>query len=466
MNKNKFKKTKLKVLEFLMMKDVNARNKGIEQIIDLYKSLYQTYTIRNDKCSEMWVYKDGIYIPNGKSFIIEFYRKLMEHNYDNKILTQVIERIEADTMIEQEEFFNNNIPYKIPVENGTLNLKTFELEKSNESEIHFNKLYITYDKNIDCVEIKKFLSEILTEQDILILQEFLGFCLIKYYNYEKALILLGGGSNGKSVLLDLIKRFIGAKNTTARGIGDFDKNDDKFKLCGLHNKMLNIAGDVSAKSLSDSSVFKQLTGGDLITANRKFLQPIHFVNYSKFISSFNQLPMTYDLSDGFFRRWLIIEFKTIFKLKQEYEKLDNDDKKNYKLADINIMKKLDTKEEMSGLLNFAIDGLKRLNDNKGFSNNDSIETIKNEWLLKSNSFEVYFQDNIICDNSTINDVIEKQQLKKKYLIYCRENELKFVSDRVIKHTLEIKGIVDKRVTLNNEQKYVWEGLKLKTKTNW
>jgi phage/plasmid-associated DNA primase len=69
-----------------------------------------------------------------------------------------------------------------------------------------------------------------------------------------------------------------------------------------------------------------------------------FENYAKLIFSANQIPKSPEDTDAFFRRWEIINFPNQF--------LQNADKK--------IMKKLTISEELSGFLNFAINGLKRL----------------------------------------------------------------------------------------------------------
>jgi putative DNA primase/helicase len=438
------------------------KNTAIEIMINAIKKEFNIYTLKDDNKPEVWIYENGVYVPNGISVITEFYRLVMKENYSSMFLNQVITRIKADTMINQEIFFNNNLPYDLVLKNGVLNLKTFKLLPNNKNDIHFNKLNIEYDKTQDCPKIKDFLSDILEKGDIEIFQEFLGFCLVKKYNFQKAMIFLGGGNNGKSVLLDLIKRFMGIENTTGYNIGEFDDNDDKYKLCGLHRKLLNIAGDVTANALKDTATIKKVTGGDLVTANRKFLNPIHFVNHSKFISSFNQLPIVYDVTDGFMRRWLIIDFKQTFQLKKDYDKLSNDEKLNIKLADENILTKISTQSELIGFLNFALQGLKRLNENKGFSSNATTEEVKNKWIRQSDSLRGFCLDRLDDECYDSDVFITSAEFKREYMIYCKINKIRKMSDKHIKHILTTDYGAEKRFMNNNEHTgNVWSGIRFK-----
>lgn len=416
------------------------------------------YTTRDDEKSEMWIYKDGIYIPQARTFIREFCRYILGKAYTSYTTNQVIAKIEADTYINFEEFFNNNIIDEIPVQNGILNLHEKSLREFSPKDVFFNKIPIIFDKEKDCPNIKKFFQEIVKdEEDVPVIQEFFGYCLYKKYHIPKSFMLNGEGSNGKSKLLELLKRFVGAENCSGIPIQDFDI--DGFSQGELFGKMINMAGDISSKSMNYIGEFKKLTGGDLIDGRRKFLPRIRFINYAKLIFSCNQLPNIYEDSDAVWRRWVILDFPHKFLSKKEIDILPEEKKEKVKEADIEIIEKLTYPDEMSGLLNWALEGLNRLLKQKDFSYSKSMDEVKNIWLRKSNSFRGFVVEFLEADESSN---ISKVELKEKYVEYCKEKKLKILGDRVIKKVLDNEfSVFDERENIGDKKISYWVGVRFK-----
>ena len=257
------------------------------------------YTLRHDDKTETWIYLDGIYVPQGKTYIKEFCRSLLNDAYTSHVVNQVIEKIEVDTYIEHDEFFNNDNFDEIAVKNGILNIKTRVLLPFTPTKRHFVKINAEFEKKATCENIKKFITDIIANnEDVQIVQELFGFLLYKDYFIEKAFMFNGNGRNGKSKLIELMKRFLGSANCTNIPLQQFEL--DKFSLNSLHNKMANLSADISFTALNETGNFKSLTGHDLITAPRKFLPPISFINFAKMIFCANELPKTDDMSIAFF----------------------------------------------------------------------------------------------------------------------------------------------------------------------
>jgi phage/plasmid-associated DNA primase len=107
---------------------------------------YIIYTTRDDERSEVWIYSEGIFKPEGKTYIKEYIRKQIKNFYTPDITNKVIAKIESDTYIEQDDFFNrqNQHPNLIPVQNGILNIDTRELLPHSAEYCFFNKLPITH----------------------------------------------------------------------------------------------------------------------------------------------------------------------------------------------------------------------------------------------------------------------------------------------------------------------------------
>jgi putative DNA primase/helicase len=433
------------------------RDSATELLATVFKENYRIYSIRNDDTKEVWIYRDGIYVPNGVTAISEYVRQIMGSLYTTHFANVIINKIIADTGIDHEDFFVYDAePDYIPVLNGLFNLKTGKLYDFDEDKKFFSKFDIIYNPKADCPKIKAFLRDVLScENDFQTIQEMFGWLFYKTYKFEKSFMLLGNGRNGKSKLIELVKRFVGAINTT--NIQPIAlENPESFTLGNLFGKIANLSPDIEPTGLRHTSVLKMATGNDMLTAQRKFKTPICFVNASKMIFGANDLPISYDTKSAFWQRWILIEFPFEFIYEDDYN-AKNEDKRFYnKLRDDEKIEQITTIDEMSGLFNFAYEGYLRLERNKKFSYRYSPEEVRSIWIRKSNSFAAFFNDYLEVD---YNFKMKKRELKKVYVEYCKEYKLRIMSDKMIKIQLENEGVQDSRIQSSGIDEYVWESLK-------
>lgn len=457
-SKTDLKELKDSVIQLIALKRTRDATELITQKIE---EEYHIFSIRDDEKLEMWIYSEGIYIPQAKTFIKEFCRQVLDKLFTSTFTNEVIVKIEADTYIDAEKFYNNNYVEEVPVLNGVLNIITKELSKFTPDKIFFNKLPVTYDPSKECPNVITHLNTVLKDNsDVPVMQELFGYLLYKRNKVEKAVMMTGTGRNGKSKTLSLMKSLLGVDNCV--GIPIQQLEEDKYALSELFSKMANLAGDLSPTALkNERSAFKLATGNDLITASRKWLPRIKFVNYAKMIFCCNELPIAYDTSNAFWNRWILLDFPYTFVSQEELNKIKKESKEgeeedfNYKLADTEIIDKLTTPDELSGLLNWSLLGLKRLLENGDFSSSKSVNDVKMEWIRKSDSFSAFFMDFI--ENSWSSDII-KGDLRKTYGLYCRRHKLRNVSDKRLKQVLSDKGIGgDAKVA----GEHVWSGIKFK-----
>jgi P4 family phage/plasmid primase-like protien len=413
------------------------------------------YTTRDDNKSEVWIYKEGIYVPDGKSEVKEIMRDVLGKWYCAYFYNLVINKLEPDTFIDSKNFFGNNYVYEIPVENGILNILTRELHEFSPEKIFFNKLPVKYNALADCPKIEQFLKEILAkEEDIDVFYEIVGYCLLKEMKFEKAFMFIGDGRNGKDKSLELIKRIIGIENCCSVPLSSL--LPESFIISEFFGKMVNIAGEISNNDLKETNCFKQLTGRSLVSAPRKFLNPITFVNHAKFIFACNELPMVYDNSRGFWDRWVLLEFPFTFVNKEELKKENGE---NLKLRDENIIEKITQPSELSGLLNKGLDALDRLLVQKDFSTTLGSKEIKDLWIRKSNSVMAFCLDFI---TEEYDSYITKKEFRKKYSEFCKKHQIKSKSDYVIKRTLEeMFGVSEENKEVLGRWDKVWGGIKWK-----
>ena len=430
-----------------------------ELLVDYIKDRTHIYTTKDDRASEIWIYKEGIYAPQGRSEIKIILRALLKDWYSQYISGLVMAKIEADTSIDQDKFFGFSYREELPVLNGILNIRSRELKPFSHEKIFFNKLPVNYEIKAECPRIEKFLSEILSKSDdIDVFYELGGFCLWKEYKFEKAFMFVGNGRNGKDKALELIKRLIGIENCCSVPLSAIIP--DSFIISEFFNKMVNLSGEINNIDLKDTSQFKALTGRSLQSAPRKFLKPITFVNHAKFIFACNELPMVYDNSKGFWDRWVLLDFPFTFLPKEEIALAK--DKTNLKLRDEDIIEKITTPEELSGLLNKFLDGLDRITDFRRFSSTQGSEEIKQFWIRKSNSCMAFCLNEV---EDSYDEFITKKDFRKKYSEFCKKHKITARSDIVIKRTLEeLFGTSEENKDVMGKWDKVWGGVRFKKYT--
>jgi P4 family phage/plasmid primase-like protien len=185
--------------------------------------------------------------------------------------------------------------------------------------------------------------------------------------FEIITVLFGYGANGKGVFAGLLTALHGAKNVSNVALSDM--LDDKFALSDLEGKSVNIDTELTSVTIHKTSVLKKVTGRQRIRIQRKNERAYDTMIYAKLFFSANQVPVAYDESDAFFRRKLILGFPNRFE--------GNSD-------DPDLLKKLTTEEELSGIFNVLMIALKRLlNQNRIFINERTIEQRRERYAIAS-----------------------------------------------------------------------------------
>ncbi|MFH1607753.1 MAG: phage/plasmid primase, P4 family [archaeon] len=395
---------------------------------------------------EIFVYKDGVYYPKGDRLLASHAQHILADLGSSHFISETLAHIKRSTYQKREKLLEPKL--KICLQNGILNLETMQLEPHTPRVVFFNKLEINFVSSADNPRIKKFLKEVLTnDEEVLTIQELFGYCLYKEYLIHKAFMFVGSGSNGKSTLIKVMKRFLGDENCAAVPLHQIE--GDKFAVASLFGKLANMFADLPAKALKDSSLFKMLTGEDNIPAEKKFKDKFFFKNYAKMIFSANQIPKTPDESDAFFRRWIIIQFPNQFTGKSDDKKLTD---------------KLTTDEEMSGLLNYAIEGLKRLLEKGDFSGSKTIEEMRELYMRQSDSVMSFVVD---CLEVSTNDHIGKRELYLTYKQYCKNKNYPIVPENSFHRDLQknvrvqdYKPAIKDPNTNNFIRINCWRGIKL------
>jgi putative DNA primase/helicase len=186
---------------------------------------------------------------------------------------------------------------------------------------HFSSVQVTvaYDADATAPAYVAWLREALRQEhhtdadvDRLVadIEEVAGTMLDPTKTPSKALFLFGPSRSGKSTFLRLLKAIAGAVNTSAVTLHDLDR--DSFAAANLYGRMLNVAADLSNKHVEDLSLFKMLTGEDVIKANRKYGQQFEFTNQALIAFSANELPTVSEASRAYAERMKPFHFPNSF----------------------------------------------------------------------------------------------------------------------------------------------------------
>lgn len=387
---------------------------------------------------QIYTYHEGIYIQDGKAILAKETEEALGDRIDSHWVKEIMERIKRITYYKSIE----ENPEKLCLNNGILDLKTFVVESHTPDLIFFNKLPINYDPNMDCVRIRQFLSEVVSEENIELLQEIIGYCLYKSYPIQKAFMFVGTGANGKSTFFSVLSRFIGEDNCANVPLQTLG---GRFNTSRLQNKLINIVGDLSGRDLKETAWFKQLTGGDHIQAEKKFQEGFSFKNYAKLLFSCNQVPeIESDDTDAVYRRWRVVMFPNQF----------ISDK-----ADKKLLAKLTTSEEMSGLLNFAIVGLRRLLEIGSFTRELSIDESRVTYMRQASTVMAFRED---CLELGPEAEVVKQELFSRYKVYCHSRKFPAASEqKFFKDIYKLIPTLDEeRVGIGKNRVKILKGIKI------
>lgn len=375
---------------------------GTHQMAEYLKGIYSVKTIHGTKMREIFIYKDGVYIA-GEETLKKEIREILIESCNIHYSKEIIEAIKDCTGANRKEFSVD--PNLINLQNGVLDIKSGVLIPHDPQYVFFNRFPVIYQKEAECPAIKKYLSEVLDENQIPIIQEWLGYALHRDYFIKKAMVFLGEGDTGKTTLISLCSSFFGENNIS--GVSLQSLTSDKFACAHLYGKHINLIDDLSAKDVNDNGAFKMATGAGFITGEKKFGDQFQFKNYAKLTFACNKIPDVKDTNDdAYFNRWIVMRFDKVI------EK-ENQDKR--------LIHKITTAEELSGLLNFTLEGLRRLIEKEKFSYEKDALEIKTEMLRSASSTAQFAYE--CLEEATMDEWTSKENMYQAFLKYAHISKI-------------------------------------------
>lgn len=354
-----------------------------------------------------WCYHEdlGIYRPDGSRLIKKVADEALGPRAKIGYITETLEIVRIRTYMPREEFIEK--PDIIVVRNGVLHVDTGELTDHDPGHYAKAALPVDYDPDATCPRFLKFLNRVAPAY-IDFLQEWTGYHLLKDQRFQRFIILLGDGDNGKSTYLHVLSSLIGPDNVATQSLYRITTN--RFAVAELHSKLANIVADIGPDEIKYTGALKIATGEDRGAAERKFKDPFNFVNYAKLSFSCNQLPKTPDETLAFYKRAIYLTFDIKIPIAEQ---------------DDTLKTKLTTPEELSGILNWALEGLRRALERHRLDEPTTIEERKIGYRRLSNPVASFAEDYLIED---VDEWETKEDVYQAFARYCTDTGFVVPSD--------------------------------------
>jgi P4 family phage/plasmid primase-like protien len=395
------------------------------------------YCLEDDK---FYNYKDGYWQP---LFEVDFLGRIQE-SIPELTASPVGKRkqvVDNFKMLGRKHLEGFNWSELINLKNGMINPYDGILQEHDYLFYSTNRLPYSYIEDQKCELWIKTLNEILEsdQKKIGILQEIFGYCLTRDTKHHKALLLLGESRSGKSTILQTLRNVIGAPNCSSVPL-KYLSNAQYTAM--LINKLVNIDTDVSAKAEQFEAEFKTITSGEPVSVNQKYVAAFDFVPYCKIVMAANIFPKITDHSSAFYNRLILIPCDRVFTPEEQNR---------------NLLKELN--KELPGILNWSIEGLKKLTARGKFESldfmNDAVQELENE----NNPCNVFFDEHI---EISFGDECDKSELFNHYKNWSDNNKQYAVSHVVFSRNLYKvfhKETPKQARSLYGRRSYVWKNIK-------
>lgn len=389
---------------------------------------------------EIYIYRKGIYEKDGEVQIKENVQTVFIEDATTHFTSEVIGVIKRSTYTKRELFDAD--PDLITVENGILNIITQELKDFTPDHLSLTKFPMIYDPEARAIEILKFLEKVVSPRDVEKLKEFFGYLLENGYPIHRCFMLHGDTDRGKTTFVRLIQAFIGEENISTESLQDLQ---GKFSMAQLYGKLANISDDLSNIEIKSAGNFKRLCGESPCRGRQLYQKPFTFWNRAKGLFTTNEMPQTRDKTDAFYNRWELIPFIIQFYHNAEPRIIPN------------YIDQLTTKEELSGLLNLAIEKLLELRQNGQFTNSNTPEQNREQWNLLADPIFRFIDEQ--CEEE-INAWIGREEFYLELSKYLAENNAPPISSNKLTRKMKEKYSLIRRGS-KGQQKEGWLGIKLK-----
>lgn len=333
----------------------------------------------------------------------------------------------------QEDQIINLAAMPNPVYNCVNGELWFDSDGNAELRGHQPKSYILsspsicYDPNASCPITDTFLNRIFQDYEdrdeiIRFVYEFFGYLLTGDRSFHIVLFLWGKGATGKSTLLQIMQLLVGEDNCFPTSLKRLREN--RFERAEFVGKLLVFDPDQASDATYPDDFLKTVAENGLMQGEKKYLTPFQFRNTAQFVASTNSVGYSKTTDSGYTRRLMVIPFNNII---PESER------------DGELIEKI--KDEISGVLNKAIEGRKRLYSRGSFLAPKSMEEAKNDFINLQSSVHQFLAENYQVDENS--EGILLSAVRTSFISWATMNDIPLPGrakfEILVAEKFEIKG---------------------------
>ena len=204
--------------------------------------------------------------------------------------------------------------------------------------------------------------------------EFAGYTVQPWRKLAVIFLLHGGGSNGKTSLVNILRKTLGENTVMSDRISDIETN--VFKVGDLDGKLMLLDDDVDGGTCIPDGFLKKISEEKALTGQHKHKPPFEFTCRAVPVMLANDYPVSRDLSLGIRRRLQVIPFNQTFVGKKMKPGLFDDI----------------WREEASGILNHIVAGFQRLKKRGKFKEPEDCKIAKQEWIVRANILTTFIDE--------------------------------------------------------------------------
>lgn len=193
--------------------------------------------------------------------------------------------------------------------NGTIDLRDGELRAHKQSDMMTMVTSVDYDPCAKCPRWEEFLERVQPDEELrLWIQRYLGYALTGDVREQCLSFFYGGGSNGKSVLIDVVLRILGDYGLRAADGLVLAKHGESHptELADLEGKRFVVCSEIEQGRTWAEALIKRITGDQTITARRMRMDFYTFPSTHKLVVAANTRPIVRGTDHGIWRRMRLV----------------------------------------------------------------------------------------------------------------------------------------------------------------
>jgi len=434
-----------KVLELIEGADFESADAddGVS-VHQIAEAITGRHRFARDAGGRLYIFRGGTYHADGAAFVRQQVKHLMDRmgtasKWTSHKAEEVVKNIELDA----PALWDRPKTDVVNVLNGLLEVATRSLKPHSADFLSPVQIPVKFDPSARCPNWDKFIADVFPGDSEAIAWEIPAWLMTPDTSIQKAILLTGDGANGKSTYLRAVLGFVGRQNVAAISLHRLE--NDRFSVARLVGRLANICPDLPSEDLSSTSVFKAITGGDAILAERKFEESFEFVPFTRLIFSANHAPKSQDASSAFFRRWIVVPFERTFHSGDPgtipRDQLDST------LADPN---------ELSGVLNKALEALASIRSH-GLSESESTRRALDEFRQTTDPVAVWLDRHTVLEPEAL---IPADRLWQDYNQDCVAKGRPTVSKTALGRAIaQLRPTIEKRQrTINGRLSWCYVGI--------